>query len=796
MNLKTIIRRPETFFVCASLGASFLNFVYNAYLGRVLTFEEFGILSLFNSLLYVIGILLNAFTGTINHRVAYLVGSIGRDGSISYYRRVFKRGVALSIGVTLLWLISSPFLASYFRVSSVVPFLFYTPVLALGIVYASQKGFLQGMFFFGRTGVLQLVESVSKLILAVVIFALGFLGYVYLSIPGSIAIAFTVATLFSLSFLLRKSPVHKYPFGRKYFTASILTGFSMTAFLTFDLILVKHFLSPVEAGEYSLISLVGKMIYFLGSIPNAFIVSYVSKIEGQGKSTLSVFYRIYSMTSLMVVSIFLLLGPLGAYTVPLLFGSKTTAILPFLPLYCFAIAMFTLTSSIIGYHIAKRQYLFSAISILFSFVLIIAINFFHEDIEEIVSVITAISGAYLFSVVLFHFLQRNGRFVLRNLVDIYDAFKPLEKIKIERGKKRILIFNWRDTKHVFGGGAEVYIHELARRWVQEGHRVTLFCGNDGMNPRYEMVDGVEVYRRGGFYFVYLWAFLYYFTQFRGRYDVVIDSQNGIPFFTPLFVKEKVFCLMHHVHQEVFRKSLSFPLREIATTLENSVMPWAYRNTRFITVSQSTKNDMVVMGLVGSGIDILPPGVDLEKFKPGEKSKTPMVLYVGRLKHYKRVNIFIRMASQISKKIPEVKFVIAGDGEKRKGLENFAQKIGIADRIKFLGKVSEGKKIELYQQAWVLVNPSMMEGFGITSIEANACGTPVVASDVPGLRDSVRNPHTGCLVHPLREELFTEKTLLLLTDRKSYEKFQKKGITWANRFNWDANCKKFIHLLSK
>ncbi|OGG12594.1 hypothetical protein A3D77_04625 [Candidatus Gottesmanbacteria bacterium RIFCSPHIGHO2_02_FULL_39_11] len=796
MNIKTLMRRPETFFVCASLGASFLNFIYNAFLGRVLTFEEFGIITLFNSLLYVVGILLNAFTGTVNHRVAYLSGSVSRDASISYYRRVFKRGVAISVGITLLWLIFSPFLASYFRVSSVVPFLFYTPVLSLGIVYACQKGFLQGMFYFGRTGVVQLVEAVSKLVLAALIVALGFVGYVYLSIPASVTIAFIVTTILSFSFLLRKNETHTYAFGRKYFTASILTGFSMTAFLTFDLILVKHFLSPRQAGEYSLISLVGKMIYFLGSIPNAFMVSYVSKIEGQGKNTLSVFYRIYAMTSLIIVSVFLLLGPLGVYSVPIFFGSKTSAILSFLPTYCFAIAMFSLTNTIVSYHIAKRQFIFSGIAILFSIILIISINFFHSDISEIVNVITSISGAYLFTVILFHFLERNGEFVLRNLVDIYSAFRPLEKIKIAKGKKRILIFNWRDTKHVFAGGAEVYIHELAKRWVSDGHRVTLFCGNDGMNLRYEMVDGVEVYRRGGFYFVYCWAFLYYFTQFRGRYDVVIDSQNGIPFFTPLFVREKVYCLMHHVHQEVFRKSLRFPIREFAQTLENSVMPWVYRHTRFITVSQSTKEDMVLMGLTGAGIDILPPGVDLTKYKPGQKSKNPLVLYMGRLKHYKRVNIFIRMANEIIEKIPNAKFIIAGEGEKREGLEKLAKELALGDAVKFLGKVTEQEKISLYQKAWVVVNPSMMEGFGITSIEANACATPVVASNVPGLRDSVRNPHTGFLVSAFKVDQYTEKTLLLIKEKPLREKFRKKSIAWANRFNWDSNCKKFISLLSK
>src|SRR5262249_52931517 len=150
-------------------------------------------------------------------------------------------------------------------------------------------------------------------------------------------------------------------------------------------------------------------------------------------------------------------------------------------------------------------------------------------------------------------------------------------------------------------------HELAKQWVAEGNEVTIFCGNDRKNARTEVIDGLNVIRRGGFYTVYLWAFIYYLTMFRGKYDVIIDCHNGIPFFTPMYASEPVFCLMPHVHQEVFTKYLIWPLSWIARFLEKDLMPAVYRNVRFITISQSSKNAISELGLGKAGIEIVQPG---------------------------------------------------------------------------------------------------------------------------------------------------------------------------------------------
>lgn len=387
------------------------------------------------------------------------------------------------------------------------------------------------------------------------------------------------------------------------------------------------------------------------------------------------------------------------------------------------------------------------------------------------------------------------RFFIRNIKDFIDVFRYKSKVIDNKGlNKKILIFNWRDTKHSFAGGAEVYVHELAKRWVKSGCDVTLFCGNDGLCARQEVIDGVEIVRRGGFYFVYVWAMLYYLLKFRGRYDVIIDCENGIPFFTPLFAKEKIFLLIHHVHQEVFLRSLKAPLSWLAIFLETKLMPFVYRNIQLITVSPSSKKEILAYKLTNKEPHVIYNGVDLVRFKPGKKHANPLILYLGRLKYYKSLNIFIKSAYEVLKKVPHAEFVIAGEGEEKAGLVRLANKLGLENKIKFLGKVNEEEKIRLYQKAWVFVNPSFMEGWGITSIEANACGTPVVASDVPGLRDSVRNPTTGYLVEYGKVKDFAEKITELIENKKLRQEFSRDALVWAQDFDWKKSANDSLEII--
>jgi glycosyltransferase involved in cell wall biosynthesis len=482
--------------------------------------------------------------------------------------------------------------------------------------------------------------------------------------------------------------------------------------------------------------------------------------------------------------------------VPLLFGAKAVAIAPLLTPYVAALGFFTLSSVITSYYLAKKQYIFPIASLCLSLAMASGIWVWHRDTAQVAQVLFMVSSFGLSFFLALHFALQHLKVLRSNLRDFVDVFLSIPDCGLKLpGTKRILMFNWRDTKHTYAGGAEVYVHEIAKQWVASGHQVMLFAGNDGKAPRNETLDGVHIIRRGGFYFVYVWAAVYYILRLRRcDFDVIIDCQNGIPFFTPLYSRRPVYCLMHHVHQQVFTRSLTKPLAWFARFLEKDLMPIVYRHVPFITVSESSKIDIENLGLGQAGVEVVHPGVDLRELEPGEKHPTPLVLYLGRLKAYKSIDVLIRAFAQVLFHVPEAQLVIAGSGEEEQSLRQLVSELALEERITFAGRVTASEKVSLLQRAWLFVNPSFMEGWGITTIEANACATPVVASNVPGLRDSVRNPHTGYLVEHGNVEKFAERMLDILGDRGLRQRMSVEAIAWAGQFDWSNSSKKFLSII--
>ncbi len=382
--------------------------------------------------------------------------------------------------------------------------------------------------------------------------------------------------------------------------------------------------------------------------------------------------------------------------------------------------------------------------------------------------------------------------VLSNLRDLGGLFIPGKKVK---GKGlRVLVFNWRDTKHAWSGGAEVYIQELSKRWAQEGNSVTLFCGNDGQSSRNETIGMVNIIRRGGFFTVYLWAILYTIFKFRNKYDVIIDSENGIPFFTPLFTRKPVILLVHHVHQEIFIEQMKFPMSHIGRFIEGKVMPLVYKNHQVITVSESSRREIVKAGIASEErVQIVNPGIEMptKKFK---KTDFPSMIYLGRLKAYKNVDVAIRAFATVAKRFANARFYIVGEGDTLGSLRDLVVKLGLEDKILFLGKVSEEEKIRLLSQSWFAVQPSTVEGWGITVIEANSCRTPVIASDTKGLRDSIVDGKTGILVKLKDTKAFSRSIKKLIVNQRLRDLASKEAYKWAKQFSWEESSRSFGHIL--
>lgn len=782
------------FLIVASLAAYFFNFLYNAYLSRAVSVEDFGLVSLVGSFVYLSQVPISALGRTFTYQSAFLFGK--HETLVrSYWQKIRGNAFKISLIVSGFWLLLSPFMRGFFQANSLLPFFIFTPVWVIGSLQSVDQGYLTSGLRFQWLAILAVAESIIKLCVSVALVHFGFDEWVYLAVPLSMFVSFAVGYVMArgqkTKEVVTQNPAELHQFSAKFFATSGVLKLSSIAFLSLDLILAKHFLSPVDAGQYGYLSLVGKMVFFIGGLFTQFILPTVGKVEGAGRNTRPAFNKLLILTVLAGLGGYVAFGLLGFITVPILWGPNTNAILPLLPVYCAGMVFYLVASTIVSYHQIHNRHVFPALLLILSLLQIAGIIQFHGSVETI-AVVVAGSGVISFGlVVLVDFFYQPLRIIGRNMLDFAGLFLPISKkaeSQLKSDKKRILIFNWRDTKHVWAGGAEVYIHELAKRWVKMGHRVTVFCGNDGQHDRFETVDGVNIVRRGGFYFVYVWAVFYYIFRLRGKYDVIIDAENGIPFFTPLFAwRTKKFLLIHHVHQDVFRVNFKPPVSWVGAFLEKRVMPFVYQNTEVITVSPSSKMDILDNRLTKSEPHIIYNGVDLSLCQPGIKSDNPTVLYLGRIRTHKSLDIFVMVAKKVLKKIPNVEFIIAGSGQEETQIKKLVNKLGLEKKVKMLGKVTEEEKIKLYQKAWVFVNTSLMEGWGITTIEANACGTPVVASNVPGLRDAVHNPHSGVLVPYGDIDGFAKQVMTLIKDDKLRRQMSLEATTWARNFDWDKSA---------
>ena len=363
---------------------------------------------------------------------------------------------------------------------------------------------------------------------------------------------------------------------------------------------------------------------------------------------------------------------------------------------------------------------------------------------------------------------------------------------------KILVMNWRDISHPKNGGAEVHINEVISRWVNWGHEVTLLCGKyEGCNE-YELVNGVEIIRKGGPFSLYIYAMKEYLTSLKKKdYDYIVDDINGVPFFTPVYVKKPIVAIMHHMVKDIFFKELSWYQAIFGYTAEKMIKK-VYRETPFVTVSENTKEDLVNFGIPKKNTHVVYNGVDHDLYKPNlyPKSNFPLILHIGRVKKYKNVDHLLRAVIKIveNKKVTKFKLVIAGRGNFR-DLESQIEEYRISDYVTLLGEISEAEKVKLLNKAWLFVSASSREGWGLTVIEANACGTPAVAYRVPGLSESIVDNETGFLVPYGKVEDLSRAMHRIVLNETLRKKFSHSAINWAKKYDWDLTAEDTLKVVT-
>ncbi|MEV0996944.1 glycosyltransferase family 4 protein [Nonomuraea sp. NPDC050202] len=355
---------------------------------------------------------------------------------------------------------------------------------------------------------------------------------------------------------------------------------------------------------------------------------------------------------------------------------------------------------------------------------------------------------------------------------------------------KIAVVNWRDPWHPQAGGAETFAWELARRFARAGHQVCFVTARAPGQRRHDSAEGVRFVRMGGVFSVYPLVLGWLLLR-RGRFDAVLDCQNGIPFFTPWVVRRRtrVLCVVHHVHDRQFGVHMPGWLAAFGRFLEGPVSRWSYRRHASVAVSPSTVRAMRErLGWRGP-VHIVPNGVSIAQPVSIEKSPVPRLVCLGRLVAHKRVHLLLDAVAELRERRPDLVVDIVG-----RGPEEAALRARLPEGVILHGYLPEEDKARLVAQAWLHVSASQGEGWGLSVLEAAALGVPTVAFEVDGLRDAVRPGETGWLLPEGPDGgASLAKGIASALDELDHT-YTVKCREWAARFSWDRSAERLIALM--
>ncbi|WP_045739595.1 glycosyltransferase family 4 protein [Actinoplanes rectilineatus] len=369
----------------------------------------------------------------------------------------------------------------------------------------------------------------------------------------------------------------------------------------------------------------------------------------------------------------------------------------------------------------------------------------------------------------------------------------------------VLFLNWRDTLHPEGGGSEVYLERIAASLIKQGYRATLVCQAHGRAPAQETTaDGLNIVRRGGRHTVYLRAALLYLLgaigigalsrRRLGRPGVIVDVGNGMPFLSKVYARIPVIALVHHVHREQWPVVFGPRVARIGWWIESRLAVRVYRRCQYVTVSESTRGELAGLGVDPHRIAVVHNGTPEVNGPALPRTPHPSLIVLGRLVPHKRVEFALRATALLATEMPAVELVVTGEGWWDEPLSRLAEDLEITDRVRFTGFVAEDRKHELLCGSWLLLMPSLKEGWGLTIVEAGARGTPSVAfRSAGGVADAMTDGETGVLVEDEYE--FFQATRALLLDAARRTAMGSAAAAHARRFTWEKAGEAFARVVA-
>ena len=348
---------------------------------------------------------------------------------------------------------------------------------------------------------------------------------------------------------------------------------------------------------------------------------------------------------------------------------------------------------------------------------------------------------------------------------------------------RIAFLSWRDTTHPDGGGSEVYVEQVAAGLAARGHVVTVLCAAHPGAADVTVRDGFRIVRRGGRLTVYLRGLAYLLSPAGRRTDAVVDVVNGLPFAAPLVRRRGLVALVHHLHREQWRIIYPGAWGRVGWFVESRVVPRLYRRVPFVTVSEASRRDLSGIGVDTHRVSVVRNGTPPLPVPLLPRSTTPRLCVLSRLVPHKRIEQVLAVVDELRDRHPGLVLDVVGDGWWADELDAEIARRGLGDMVVRHGRVDEQTKADVLGRAWVMVLPSVREGWGISVMEAAAAGTPTVAyGSAGGTAESVVDGVTGVLVHD--EAALLRAVADLLVDAATRERLGRAARERAATFGWD------------
>ncbi len=360
---------------------------------------------------------------------------------------------------------------------------------------------------------------------------------------------------------------------------------------------------------------------------------------------------------------------------------------------------------------------------------------------------------------------------------------------------KILALNWRDPCNPEAGGAEIHLHNILKRVAASGHRVVQVSHSVAGLAAVEEIDGVEVHRNGSWYSYNLTVGRYCKRLGLSSFDLVVEDICKVPVFSAGWSATPVLAVVPHLFGTTAYREVG-PLKAAYVNFLESFIPRAYRGCRFVAISDSTKRDLVRRGVPGESIHVVPCGMDTETYRPDPSVQVDMAsfLYLGRLRKYKGVQHALRALALLRERGVFASLSILGVGEYAGELQELARKLELGDSVVFEGFVTQERKLHRLRSCCAAVFPSEKEGWGLTVIEANCCGAPVIASRSDGLTDSVRHGETGILVPHGDVHALADAMQGLMENPSERSRLSEGGLRWGSEFHWDRTGRDMLAIM--